>query len=324
MILADKIIRLRKVSGWSQEELAEKMGVSRQAVSKWEGAQSVPDLAKILQLSQLFGVTTDYLLKDEIEEAENIDTAEPAAGRRVTMEMANEFLAIKERTSVRIAIGVALCICSPIALLFLGGLYEDGILFSENAVGGIGLIVLLAMVACAVGIFVHSGFKESPYEFIEKEPFETEYGVEGMVRERKQLYRSTYTRSNILGVCLCIVSPVPIFLGAFSSDDVLTLYMVCVTLLIIAVAVQRFVLVGVRWEAMEMLLKEGEFSEKYKRENRVRSAVAPVYWVFTIAVFLAWSFVSGDWGRTWIVWPIAGVLFFAVMAVCELFEKKDR
>ena len=70
MILADKIIRLRKKNGWSQEELAEKMNVSRQAVSKWESAQTIPDLEKILRLSALFGVTTDYLLKDEIEEEE--------------------------------------------------------------------------------------------------------------------------------------------------------------------------------------------------------------------------------------------------------------
>ena len=62
MILADKIIKLRKKNGWSQEELAEKMNVSRQAVSKWEGAQTIPDLGRILQLSELFGVTTDYLL----------------------------------------------------------------------------------------------------------------------------------------------------------------------------------------------------------------------------------------------------------------------
>ena len=59
MILADKIIALRKKSGWSQEELAEKMNVTRQSVSKWEGAQAVPDLEKILLLSQLFGVSTD-------------------------------------------------------------------------------------------------------------------------------------------------------------------------------------------------------------------------------------------------------------------------
>lgn len=61
--LADKIVRLRKKNGWSQEELAQKMNVSRQAVSKWESAQTVPELEKILQLGALFGVTTDYLLR---------------------------------------------------------------------------------------------------------------------------------------------------------------------------------------------------------------------------------------------------------------------
>ena len=50
MIFADKLVDLRKKSGWSQEELAEKLNVSRQAVSKWEGAQSVPDMARIIQL----------------------------------------------------------------------------------------------------------------------------------------------------------------------------------------------------------------------------------------------------------------------------------
>ena len=61
MILADKIIRLRKKNGWSQEELATRMNVSRQAVSKWEAASTTPDLEKILELSNLFGVTIDYL-----------------------------------------------------------------------------------------------------------------------------------------------------------------------------------------------------------------------------------------------------------------------
>ena len=70
MIFADKLITLRKKAGWSQEELAEKLNVTRQSVSKWEGAQSVPDIDKILQMSRLFGVTTDYLLKDEQAEPE--------------------------------------------------------------------------------------------------------------------------------------------------------------------------------------------------------------------------------------------------------------
>ena len=71
MILADKITALRKKAGWSQEELAEQLGVTRQSVSKWEGAQSVPDMDKVVQMSRLFGVTTDFLLKDELSEEES-------------------------------------------------------------------------------------------------------------------------------------------------------------------------------------------------------------------------------------------------------------
>ena len=70
MILADKITALRKKAGWSQEELTEQLGVTRQSVSKWEGAQSVPDMDKVVQMSRLFGVTTDFLLKDELSEEE--------------------------------------------------------------------------------------------------------------------------------------------------------------------------------------------------------------------------------------------------------------
>lgn len=63
MNLADRIQQLRKAKGFSQEELADRVGVSRQAVSKWESGQSSPELDKIVLLSECFGVTTDYLLK---------------------------------------------------------------------------------------------------------------------------------------------------------------------------------------------------------------------------------------------------------------------
>ena len=72
MILAEKIMELRKKNGWSQEELANKLNVSRQSVSKWESAMSVPELDKILQLSEIFEVSTDYLLKDANEKADYV------------------------------------------------------------------------------------------------------------------------------------------------------------------------------------------------------------------------------------------------------------
>ena len=85
MILADKIIKLRKENGMSQEELSERLGVSRQAVSKWECNETVPDLQKIIQLSEMFYVTTDYLLKDYIEsvDADAVHNAETVQSEKI-------------------------------------------------------------------------------------------------------------------------------------------------------------------------------------------------------------------------------------------------
>ena len=318
MILADKIVQLRKKNGWSQEELAAQLNVSRQAVSKWEGAQSVPDLDRILQMSALFGVTTDYLLKDEME-AEESTSGKDSDLRRVGLEEANAYLAWRERASLRIAVATFLCILSPIPLLLLSAASQvEGWGISENQAGIAGVIVLLLIVAAAVAVFIACGSRNAPYEFLEKEAFETEYGVEGMVRERQRAFRSSYARGNILGTCCCILAPVALLVGAFSGDDFLTVAMLCVTLLIAGVGVMIFISGGVRWAAMQRLLQEGEFSAEDRGANRFKEAVSASYWLIATAVYLAWSFITEDWQHTWIVWPVAGVLFGGVMALCNL------
>ena len=323
MILADKIVQLRKKNGWSQEELAAQLNVSRQAVSKWEGAQSVPDLDRILQMSAIFGVTTDYLLKDEME-AEEPACGKDSALRRVRLDEANAYLAWRERASLRIAVATFLCILSPIPLLMLSAASQvEGWGISENQAAIAGVILLLLVVAVAVALFIACGSRNAAYEFLEKEAFETEYGVEGMVRERQRAFRSGYARGNIMGTCLCILAPVPLLVGAFSGDDFLTVAMLCATLLIAGVGVMAFISVGVRWAAMQRLLQEGEFSAVERGANRFKEVVSVAYWLVAAAVYLAWSFITEDWQHTWIVWPVAGVLFGGVMALCNLRGRKQ-
>ncbi|MFR5853088.1 MAG: helix-turn-helix domain-containing protein [Lachnospiraceae bacterium] len=109
MILADKIVTLRKKAGWSQEELAQQLNVTRQSVSKWEGAQSIPDMEKILQMSRIFGVTIDFLLKDEMETAEAAPETETTAARRVTMEEASRYLELRRQAAPKMALATLLC-----------------------------------------------------------------------------------------------------------------------------------------------------------------------------------------------------------------------
>lgn len=123
MIVADKIAGLRKEKGWSQEQLAEQMGVSRQAVSKWESGQALPDLDKILALSQLFGVTTDYLLKEAIGDPALPGESSPPV-KRVTLAQARAFLQWRKKAALLIGAGTFLCVIGVIPLLLLGAAAE--------------------------------------------------------------------------------------------------------------------------------------------------------------------------------------------------------
>ena len=325
MILADKIIRLRKKNGWSQEELAEKMNVSRQAVSKWEAAQTTPDLEKILQLGSLFGVTTDYLLKDEIEDEVFTDGIDERLVRKITLAEANHYLKQRKDASVRIAVAVFLCIVSVIPLLILGAGSECNVIpVSENAACGMGVIFIFLMVAIAVVLFIRVGFQNAPYEFLETEPFETEYGVTGLAKDRQKVYRSTYAKYNYIGACICILSPVPLLCGAFTDNEFLTVIMLCVTILTAGIGTMFFIVAGVRWASMQRLLKEGEFSSKSKKKSKITDTVGTVYWLVAAAVYLCWSFITNDWHITWLVWPIAGILSVGVELLCNLFLDKDE
>lgn len=322
MILADKIIELRKKSGMSQEELAEKLGVSRQSVSKWEGAQSTPDLNRILQLSEIFGVSTDALLKDEtdlasqpvISEKHSDETYPPL--RRVSMEEANSFLAENEKRSYLIPAGVMLCILSVVPVIITSDFSSF-----RNADTIIGVPLLFIFIAAAVGLFIFSGQKMKPYEYLSKDGIDTEYGVSGMVSEKKSKYASRHAMLLVIGVALLILSVIPtiiieeVITGASFSE------VIGATLLFafVALGVALIVHTGIIMDGYDKLLENGGFTREKKARNRKPSSVMIVYWSAAAAIYLGWSFLTNDWGITWIVWVIAAVLTPAVKVI---FSKK--
>ena len=324
MIFADKLIALRKKSGWSQEELAEKLGVTRQSVSKWEGAQSVPDIDKILQLSHLFGVTTDYLLKDELGEPEYTAGDDAPALRKVTLAQANDYLTQAHANAPKMALATALCVLSPVPLIALGALAEYGY-FRADFATGLGLCTLLVLVAVAVVLFMQCGAAVKPYEFLEKEPIDTEYGVTGLAHERRDAFAVQYNRGNTLGTVLCILCAVPLFAAMmFLDTDILAAAAVCLLLVLVACGVYAFVRVGTVQDALNQLLEEGDFTRDAKARKGAIRAVAAAYWLVMVAIFLFYTF--GPYGNgqpeySWFIWAIAGVIFAAVMVVMKAVQR---
>ena len=334
MILADKIINERKRNAWSQEELADKLGVSRQAVSKWESAQSVPDIQRVIQMAQLFGVSTDYLLKDEYDATENNQSEpvsydydksfdEPIARRLVSLEEANAFLECRKAIAPKIALAVFMCIVSPVLLIVLAGLAEcSNIGLSEGVAAAVGIVMLLLLVAVAVFIFITTGYQAEKFAFLEKEPIETAYGVTGMVKTKKAEYEPMRNVSMAIGVIMCILSPVPLLVASCLGLPELTIVMtVAILLFLVAVGVYLIVNCSMVYSSYTTLLEEGEYTVEAKKNNQRMERIGGVYWGLATAIYLAWSFLTGEWGITWIIWVLAGVLFAPISALVAYIKK---
>ena len=310
MILAEKIALLRRQNGWSQEELANQLNVSRQAVSKWEGGTSIPDLDKILKLSALFEVSTDYLLKDELEQPDATAplpkeerVTEPC--RTVSFDEANAYLSTVQAVHGKVAAG-------PIALLVLGA-WSDGTP-SEERMAGLGVIFLLLFVALGLLLILPAAIRLEAFEYLEKEQIALAYGVEGIVERQKQEYAPTYRRSMTQGVVLCVLG-VPDFWVAAA---------VGLLLAIVAGAVQLFIRAGMTQGSFDKLLQTGEYTVREKWTNRRVGWFAGAYWCLVTAVYLAVSFWNNNWEKSWIIWAVAGLVFAALYSAVRAWADRKN
>lgn len=326
MILAEKIMKLRKQKGWSQEELALRLNVSRQSVSKWESMTSVPDLDKIIKISELFGVSTDYLLKDDMEEEPGYEPSETFVEeeddfkkkRPFSLEEANTYLTEVENGGKKIAMGVAACVACAVPMLVLAGVPQ----VSERVASALGVAILLIIVACAVITFIMQGMKLDKYEYIGIDPLDLEYGVDGIIRARKSEFEPTFKRCIATGVALCIVSVVPVCLAAaLDAPEMWQVLTVAVLLLLVAIGVYQFVWAGTIYGSFQKILEEGDYTYRKKVENKQNDNLSKVYWCIATALYLAISFTTGKWHITWVLWPVAGVAFAAVCGIANMVRK---
>lgn len=320
MILSEKIVQLRKKNGWSQEELAEKLNISRQSVSKWESGASIPDIDKIITMSGLFGVSTDYLLKDELEKeqySETEDVYEKSQLRSVSLEEANLFMSLTKMMAARIGVAVSLCILSPIPLILMGGFAEYGKFgISENMAGGLGVTILLVLIAVAVGVMILNGMKMEKYQYLEKEEISLQYGVQGIVEKKKEDFADTYRACVVAGVVLCILGVVPFMVAAgFDAPDLNLVYCTAGLLAVLAIGVFLFVWSGCIQGSYQKLLQEGDYTLEKKSLNKRTSFFPGVYWCFVTAIFLCFGFSTDNWKFSALIWPVAALLFVVIQGI---------
>lgn len=245
MTFGEKIQKLRKEAGLSQEEFAEQLGVSRQAVSKWERDNGYPETEKIVRMSKMFNVSLDYLLNDEEKSELNSD----ADGIYVSREMANGFLFYQKRKLMKIALAVG---------LFVGGLslaYWDG---------DISILLFMTFVILGIVLLFSVKFSDNPYRRLWKETLSFDNTV-------KSELTSTYTDKkkaahivNLVGVALIAIGFLLCPLIAPSEMYILDNIILACGMVLAGVGVFLCVYVYGVVRAYRVLIMNEEYHEKRK------------------------------------------------------------
>ncbi len=312
MDFSEKLVSLRKQRGLTQEELAEKIGVSRQSISKWESKVSFPDLEKIVKLSEVFNVSIDYLLKENGEDGHEIPLEKKDGVRKkLSLEEVKTYLQLNGRASEIISAAIMLFILSPISLINLSVVGEQNSYgLSEDVAIGLGMIISLIVVVIAVSLLIINHHRMDSFEFLEKEEFEIDENTGIFVNEQKDAYRKKSLNMKILGISLCILSVIPIFVGSvlFDSDLWMT-SMVSLLLVIAGIGVMLLVRNEILWSGFEKILQEGDYTREKKEEEKANKSIGAVYWPLVVAVFLGYSFITDHWGYSWIIFIVGAGLY---------------
>ncbi len=322
MNLAEKITSLRKQKGWSQEELASQLGISRQSISKWESGSSIPDIENIIFLSKIFGVSTDYLLKNDDalnEEAdETSESKDTLPKKHISRDEAYSFLNVKKRFSLKIAIGVMLCILSPAVLITLVGLnHNNSGVFGEKFVTLIGICVLFATVTAAVILFIVSGLSQSKYEYIGKQSLLLDSDLKEDLIKESENYYSVFTIHVAIGVALCILSAIPTIVLGIMNIESWTIISVSFILVLVSIGVFLIVKAAVFKSSYDQLLQKNEYSINSKKARSLLDTASGIYWGVAVIAYLLISFLTRAWHLTWLIWPVAGILWGIVEMIVK-------
>lgn len=326
MTLQEKIIKLRKKNGWSQEELADKLYVTRQAVSKWESGQSLPDVEKIVHMSKLFGVTTDYLLNDEIGTEDIIE--ESASNDKKILEQADvdAFLDNARKRTKLCAIFLSLMFLSPVVFYIL----KLASVENYKLIGGIVGIVVFAI---GFTFFAIADNIASPFNYIRKEQnFILGYGIGNYLEQIKAQNKkkndicSTISTSLLMLVAMALILLMSLYKGT-SNYGLISDISIVVSLIILSAVVPLSIVAARENNTFNLLFKKRDYSpeklELNKKLNFVRFIVTSV----ALLGYLVYMFLSKDDGNDILIFAGFGLIIDGIIEVILKYcyeQSKDK
>ena len=285
MSLSENLQNLRKIKNMSQEELAEKLNVSRQAVSKWESGSGYPETDKIITMCEMFDCSMDQLVKGKISCDIKSDK--------------NKYDLIMTKAAKEIAIGVAMILLGVSIMLTILGVVPSE---QEDQFALIGVIAILMGVVFAVPLFIINGTKIE--NFKKKNPQLDNIYSEEEIEEGN----SKYTKYIAIGVSLILLGVVIMLLLLGLNIFGESILPVAILMYFITVAVLILAYSGQMKDKFDIEKYNLENSEEYKKnENKVGKICGVIMLTATI-IFLVWGFTLKMWYINWIVYPIGGIL----------------
>lgn len=318
MKLSEKIIILRKRNGMSQEDLAARLGISRQSVSKWESGNAMPDIDKIVELSRIFEVSADVLLKDEIKLGDKAGTyIPPKEKRHVSYEEAKNYLQDKFRAAYLIALATFILMLSPGVMLILMSIptWHDAVAVS------VGISALFVTATVAVCIYVYTYLTTNRYEYISKEEISIDYSVTDMLNEITEKNKLSYAVRNVAATALCILSLLPLILTALvpNISDLAIVIALTTTLFIAGIGVVMFITSGVKRSAVSALNENKNLQTSYSK--KLEDSVEGAFWTLVVAIYLLYSFTSGNWHLSWLIFIFAAALSGIISTVFTVVRR---
>lgn len=333
---AKNLCAMRKEKGWTQTELADKLGVTNQAISKWEKRDSFPDTAILIPLSELFGVTVDSMLKDRYRtcgEKDGVADCEDSgacvndcprgengrgeraesreSGDDIKGHLADEIVA-ERPAEWRKAFAAILCAGLGVIFAAIIEIVLVGILIPDFAVYG--TIVMLALIAAGVTCIVYAGIKNTVY-FLSIDD------------ERWKPAMQSFAKRISVGVCLCVLSA-----AAFTACGLSELYPSAKVVVWSVALTVGFALI---FAAVALLIVGGlgfsnavrecapEYARSKKKETGLSRFSGLVMLVATGA-FLSLGFLWNLWHPGWVVFPLGGILCAILGAIDDASGKRGK